>query len=84
MVGMCDAFVSIWRLFPLLQVVLVAGASLCVRGETGLHVEARCIQDCVQLVLDAVLGDDASAGHLLDCLSDEVNIGFIKSLEIII
>ena len=81
---MGDPFVSVGRLLPFLPVVQLPGASLSVRREAGLQVEAGGVEDGVQLVLPPVLRQDPLASDPLDGLSDEFNIVFIKSLEIII
>ena len=84
MIWMCDPFISVRRPLPLLHVVLLASASLGEGPETSLQIEASGVQDGVQLVLRAVRRPDTLTCHLLDCLCDELNIVFIKSLEIII
>ena len=84
MIWMCDPFISVRRPLPLLHVVLLASASLGKGPETSLQVEASGVEDSVKLVLSTVHSLDTSAGHLLYSLRDELHIGFIKSLEIII
>ena len=84
MVGVSYAFVGVGGLLQLLKVVGFSDSNLGESLQAGVQVEPSGVEDGVKLVLGAISGPDASAGHLLDGVRDQGNIVFIKSLEIII